>query len=46
MIVQPFPSIDGAQHWYATTKDGLLGLRTAVSHGAKLTATKSGLPIK
>lgn len=32
MSMQTFPDIDGAQSWYATAKDGLLGLRTAVTH--------------
>lgn len=32
MSLQTFPDIDGAQNWYATTKDGLLGLRWAVTH--------------
>lgn len=28
----PFPNIDGAQHWYATTLDGLRGLRVALNN--------------
>ena len=27
MTVPVFPDIDGAQHWYVVTKDGLVGLR-------------------
>jgi len=34
--VQPFPDIAGAQHWYVTTKDGLIGLRMAADHAARL----------
>jgi len=34
--VQPFPDIAGAQHWYVTTKDGLIGLRIAANNAARL----------
>lgn len=34
--MQPFPNIASAQHWYVTTKDGLIGLRTAANHAARL----------
>lgn len=36
MTVPVFPDIDGAQHWYVVTKDGLVGLREAIRCGARL----------
>ena len=37
--MQTFPNIASAQHWYVTTKDGLIGLRTAANHEARLSDT-------